>query len=447
MPPSLSPLRARVALVEPLLGPVARDVALAFDYAEADPEGAVAKARRATEGLLLDALAREKRRPAGQLALDALKAQLHGVIPRKVLAHVEQVQRLGNEGAHARADRLDAGDAHAALASLVQVIDWYVARYHAKRRKRGGVLPWLLATGAFGAAGVGVAAVVAWGPAPPRPALPPAPVVTAAEVAPAGVATPVARPTWVAWSRPLTVREERAHAEGVELRGVARACMPLPSEPPIVREEVAGWVRLEGSCVGWARAGQLPPGPPPPEPDAAEVAALRAEAEAAEDPVDAIPLWSAAIARAPADPVLRAGRGVARYRAGELPEAMEDLALCIALDRLSAACRHAAALTEKELGLPWWEDDLEAALALDPSLAPSPGSVAAHADVPLYDEPPRKRFLRKKPRPRCLLAEGEPVEVVTEGPAWLEVRSRCGDVEVSGFVPADQVKSAGADEP
>lgn len=123
----LESLRERLGALAVALGESSGDAALALDYAANDPAGAVAKAGRVTEAMLIK-LHRHfggpelKKNPSFQDLVEALKPS----IPGNIRAHIEHVQRFRNAGAHVSRMEVQSEDLSTVLNAFVRVVEWYV---------------------------------------------------------------------------------------------------------------------------------------------------------------------------------------------------------------------------------------------------------------------------------------------------------------------------------
>ncbi len=162
----LSDLRERLESVELQLGSLFRDVSLALDYAESDPEGAATKAGRAVEGMLLEIYRREVDPDVSRsMTIEQLKGPLAPYLPPSIAIHVDVVQRFRNVGAHHRNFGIEARDLPTLFRAFVRIVEWFVDRYgsgigaparvaEAKGRKRprlvlGSILALVVAAVAF----------------------------------------------------------------------------------------------------------------------------------------------------------------------------------------------------------------------------------------------------------------------------------------------------------
>jgi len=435
------------------------DVRTAVDRSSSDPAGAVIAARRVVEAVLSAHLLRLGRKVPPSATIEQLRQLAGDTLPKRLLIHVEYVQRLGNHGAHAQKEGIDAHDAVAAVPALAQVVRWYL-RSLPRRRGLGRTLL-LAATGLVAFAGLGALGVglLAWSALPSptqvQVAEPPIGGAGRVEVAEASVAPAPLGLAVTLHARPTLPTE----AEATPL--LTAACAGVLGAPVVVAR-VGPWTQVRATCgadpvEGWARTDDVPESvpvlPPLPGDAAAQAAAYRDDALIAADErrwSDARESWDLAIRYAPADPLLREGRAAALLALGQPEAALTDAALCAGLAPSSAPCLVHGARALEALGDPGAEAVLAAARALDPSLRDGLASlnqgrvsgVVGGGGLALFPRKVRPGAQRRAERgvtglATCRLPAGAPVEVLRVDGEWSEVKAQCGGREVTGFVRSE----------
>jgi hypothetical protein len=462
----------------------ARDADLAVDYAENDPEGSVAKVRRATEAILRSLLPKGTKRPEA-LDFEEMRKLVAKAAPRKVMVLVGTVQGLGNEGAHARPDRLETAYAYQVLDALAGISEWYLFEHRKIARPSASRAPWLLAGLAVAAGtsvivGIGVlwlvgAAVSAPTTSTETVATAPVPLVVATPVPVAATAAPVTISGVSFWSRPWLPWEDikpppagHAPAAGAPVQ----PCRGSLSSLSVVTR-AGGWLRVQAMCDtsavdGWVKTTALQGTPiaiPAEKPFAyaSEETALLYEAKAVLDAkrwTEAVASYGRVITRVPNDPALYEQRALARLRGGDPSAALDDAAVCLALAPTNGRCHLYVGEAMQQLALSGWEQVLVDAVAHDPTLAgaasalrgDSPASTGADIRritgaggrgvslsrakmrLPAYQKL-KDTQANSDRRELCRLRDGAPVEVLSTDLGWHEVRAFCDGVATTGYLP------------
>ncbi|MES2639716.1 MAG: tetratricopeptide repeat protein [Myxococcota bacterium] len=461
----------------------ARDAELAVDYAENDPEGSVAKVRRATEAILRSLLPKGTKRPEA-LDFEEMRKLVAKAAPRKVMVLVGTVQGLGNEGAHARPDRLEPAYAYQVLDALAGISEWYLFEHRKIARPRASRAPWLIAglaaaTGATVMVGVGALWLIAAAVSAPTTSIEtvataPVPIVVATPVPVAATVAPVTISGVSLWSRPWLPWEDikappagHAPPAGAPLQPCRGSLSGLS-----VVSRAGGWLRIHATCGtaavdGWLLTTALQGTPiavPAAEPFdySSEETALLYEAKAVLDAkrwTEAVTSYGRVIALVPNDPSLYEQRALARLRGGDPSAALDDAAVCLALAPKTGRCHLYVAEAMQQLALSGWEQVLADAVQHDPALAGEASAlrgsaVSTGADirritgsggrgVPLSRAKmrlPAYQKLKDTPadsdrRERCRLRDGAPVEVLSTELGWHEVRTYCDGVATTGYLP------------
>lgn len=245
----LRALESRVERLEQQLGELGDELRRALDYAPRDPEGSAVAAGRALEGLLKVLYVRHRGELPRRPTVHELRSGLRDVLPKKIDAQVETVQRLRNLAAHHNDEnRLEAADAHALLVAFVAIAEWYVRTYEPDavraRRQRPVRRPALLAAGAATALLLGALAV-AWWMATPDTSAPVASQASGAAAAPEAPAGPPAeaRPAWLD-ELELARRELYPSVQHLELAELERFATEVDCSPWIAKARpalIANW--------------------------------------------------------------------------------------------------------------------------------------------------------------------------------------------------------------
>ncbi|MFN7145755.1 MAG: tetratricopeptide repeat protein, partial [Myxococcota bacterium] len=472
--PNFDTLRQKAERLPPALREASSETLLAIGYAPEDPAGAIAKARRVTEGLLKrEVRRREPKAKVDRADFNQLSSKLEPVLPRTVRGHIDTVQRWGNLGAHHTDEQLTQQEAYITLNSLLALLEWEAKTYHPTRRT-GRPWRWALTMLGMGVAG-GVAVVAAaggliWIAVPDvetQTATAPAPApVTVAEPVPTPIPavtpTPVAPSSVTLWSRPLFPWER---PEDTLPAGTTRVCDEGTLAGALPERVVGTWVRMTAWCdgtqvAGWASVSSVPTVAAAPA--VAKPGSFDGEARAwfyegagyadAGDWAQAVAYYDKVIALVPNDPLPYERRGAALLGAGDAAAALGDLALCVSLEPKRGKCFLHAAEAYRTLGDPGWPQVLADATVYDATLARAASEIRAvevrdlrrvqdfgDGGLPVYDRRLSAMALRRArergvPREMCRLGAGDEVEVVAADGDWLAVRAPCSGDDRDGYV-------------
>jgi tetratricopeptide (TPR) repeat protein len=340
---------------------VGEDAVAAIALAETDAAASVTRSRRAVEAIV-KALVPRKVPDRAALRLDAAKAHARALLPPKMFAYVELVQRLSGEGPKARVTPLAPADALHALGALHALADWYL---HTHREFPRPHVRTPLATASLAFSGIGAVVLLAG----VASLLDPAATRRPTPSSPAGVSV---------WSRPWLAREAR---DGASSRGAPALLCACPPGRVHLLLDAGAWARAEAACgggavTGWVEAVELPrsvdPAPAPAALTAGEATNRYYDASllvTAEKWAEAEASYDRILALAPTDPRAYEQRGLARLRADDPAGALDDLAVCLSLSPTAGRCHLYAADALKALGRPDWERVAADAVASEPSLA------------------------------------------------------------------------------